>query len=347
VIDSKIVSQRAQHLLKVLVGRYTRDGQPVSSRTLARDAGLDLSPASVRNVLADLEDLKLISSPHISAGRVPTLLGYRFFVDSLLTVQSLHSHEVEHLKQQLDPDKDTQGLLESASMLLSEVTQLASVVTLPRREHLTLRQVEFLSLSDNRVLVVLVANECDVQNRIIHTERTYSSEELQRASNYLNSAFAGQDLLRVRDRLLKDMNEARESMNRMMLAAIEMADKTFRTDAKGADYVVAGQTNLLSVTEKTQFDTVRQLFEAFNQKQEILHLLDQCLKTQSTQIFIGTESGYEVLKEYSVITAPYTEDGQMVGVLGVIGPTRMLYERVIPLVDMTAKLLGTALDQRH
>ena len=301
----------------------------------------------MRNVLADLEDLKLISSPHVSAGRVPTVLGYRFFVDSLLTIQSLHTSEVEHLKQQFDPDKDTQGLLETASTLLSEVTQLASVVMLPRREHLTLRQVEFLALSEKRVLVILVINEREVQNRIIHTERVYSSSELQQAANYLNAAFAGQDLQRVRNSLLKDMNEARETMNHMMLAAIEMADKAFDAEHKADDYVVSGQTNLFKVTEKTQLDTLGQLLDAFNQKSDILHLLDQCLNAQGTQIFIGMESGREVLKDYSVITAPYTENGQVVGVLGVIGPTRMLYERVIPLVDMTARLLGAVLDQRH
>lgn len=345
--ETKLISERAQHLLKALVGRYVRDGQPVSSRTLARDAGLDLSPATVRNVMADLEDLKLVCSPHTSAGRIPTLLGYRFFVDSLLTIESLDSSEVQRLRQQLDPDKNTQGLLESASTLLSEVTQLASVVMLPRREHITLRQVEFLGLSENRVLVILVMNEREVQNRIIYTERHYSSAELQQAANYLNALFAGQDLHHVKERLLKEMNEAREHMNRMMLVAVEMAGKAFSDEPRGDDYVVAGQTNLLSKADNVNLDTLRQLFEAFNQKRDILHLLDQCLKAQGLQIFIGSESGYEVLKDYSVITSPYAVDGQVAGVLGVIGPTRMLYERVIPIVDITAKLLGAALEHRH
>jgi len=342
-----MISERAQCLLKALVGRYIRDGQPVSSRTLARDAGLDLSPATVRNVMADLEDLQLVTSPHVSAGRVPTMLGYRFFVDSLLTIESMDSAEVQRLKKQLDPDKNTQGLLETASTLLSEVTHLASVVMLPRREQTTLRQVEFLPLSDNRVLVILVINEREVQNRIIHTDRTYTPAELQQATNYLNSAFAGQDLRRVKDNLLKEMNETRENMNRMMLAAVEMADKTFNAQPNGDDYVVAGQTHLLSNTENSNIETLYQLFEAFNHKRDILHLLDQGLKAQALQIYIGRESGYEMLKDYSVITSPYAVGGQVVGVLGVIGPTRMFYERIIPMVDMTARLLGAALDQRH
>ncbi|MEW6353634.1 MAG: heat-inducible transcriptional repressor HrcA [Pseudomonadota bacterium] len=345
--DGQVISERAQHLLKALVGRYIRDGQPVSSRTLARDAGLDLSPATVRNVMADLEDLGLVTSPHTSAGRVPTLRGYRFFVDSLLTVDSLDSSEVQRLKQQLDPDQNTHGLLETASTLLSEVTQLASVVMMPRREYVTLRQVEFLPLSDNRVLVILVINEREVQNRIIHTERAYSPAELQQATNYLNAAFAGLDLHRVRERLLREMNETRENMNRMMLAAVEMAEKVFMSAPQNDDYLMAGQGKLLSVAEQSDIDTLCQLFEAFNHKRDILHLLDQCLRAQGVQIFIGQESGYEVLKDFSVITSPYAVDGRVVGVLGVIGPTRMLYQRVIPIVDVTAKLLGAALEQRH
>jgi heat-inducible transcriptional repressor len=347
VAGNQVINERAQCLLKALVGRYIRDGQPVSSRTLARDAGLDLSPATVRNVMADLEDLHLVTSPHVSAGRIPTMLGYRFFVDSLLTIESLDSVEVQRLKKQLDPDKNTRGLLETASTLLSEVTHLASVVMLPRHEHATLRQVEFLPLSDNRVLVILVVNEREVQNRIIHTDRPYTPAELQQATNYLNSAFAGRDLQRVRECLLKEMNETRETMNRMMLAAVEMADKAFNDQPNGDDYVVAGQTNLLNGTEKSDVNALYQLFEAFNQKRDILHLLDQGLKAQELQIYIGRESGYEMLKDYSVITSPYAVDGHVVGVLGVIGPTRMFYERIIPMVDMTARLLGAALDQRH
>lgn len=346
-MDTRVVSERAQHLLKLLVGRYIRDGQPVSSRTLARDAGLELSPATVRNVMADLEDLKLVSSPHVSAGRVPTLLGYRFFVDSLLTIQALDNREVEHLKEQLNPDQNTEGLMDAASTLLSEVTQLASVVMLPRRDHVTLRQVEFLALSEGRVLAILVVNEREVQNRVIHTQRQYSASELQQAANYLNALCAGQDLYQARERLVKEMNDAREHMNRAMLAAVEMANQVFNTAPHGDDYVVAGQAHLLAKTEEVGIDTLRQLFSAFNEKHDILHLLDQCLKAQGLQIFIGTESGYEVLKDCSVITAPYTVDGQVLGVLGVIGPTRMLYERIIPAVDVTAKLLSAALAQHH
>lgn len=346
--DTITISARAQQLLKALVGRYIRDGQPVSSRALARDAGLDVSPATVRNDLADLEDLGLITSPHVSAGRIPTVYGYRFFVDSLLTIQPLDSSEVQLLKGQLDPDKNTQSLLEATSNLLSKVTQLASVVMLPRRERITLRHVEFLPLSDNRVLVILVINEREVQHRIIHTERGHSASELQQAMNYLNMTFAGQDLYAIRERLLKEMHEAQESLNHRMLAAIEMADKAFFTEESDADdYMVAGQTNLVSLIERSNMDALCQLFEAFNQKRDILHLLDQCLKVRGVQIYIGAESGCDVLRDYSVVTSSYATGDQSVGVIGVIGPTRMLYARVIPIVDMTARLLGTALNQRH
>ena len=339
-----IISERAQLLLKALVGRYIREGQPISSRALARDTGMDISAATVRNVLADLEDLNLITSPHVSAGRIPTVQGYRFFVDSLITIQSLGQGEVETFKQQLDPSKDTQGLLETASSLLSEVTQLASVVMLPRREHVTLRQVEFLPLSEQRVLVILVTNERDVQNRIIQTERQYSANELQQVANYLNAGFAGQDVYSVRDNLLKDLHETREHINQLMLMAVEMTEKGFPSVPQAGECLVGGQANLLNLPEMSSVDKLRQLFEAFNHRRDILHLLDQCISARGVQIFIGAESGHESLQEYSVVTSAYEADGKVVGVLGVVGPTRMVYERIIPVVDTTAKLLSAALN---
>lgn len=344
-----LLSERAQHLLKVLVERYIREGQPVGSRALAREAGLDLSPATVRNVMADLEELGFIRSPHTSAGRVPTVQGYRFFVDALLTVKPLESVEVQRMRQSLDPDLNTQKLVESASALLSGITRMAGVVTMPRRDRMAFNHIEFLSLSDNRVLAILVLNEREVQNRVIHVNRHYSADELQQISNYLNTEFLGKDLQTIRRILVEEMQEAREHMNRLMLAAVEMAEKLLDQEAdKEDDYILAGQTNLMEFAELSNIEKLRQLFEAFNRKRDILHLLDQCVRAQGVQIFIGEESGYEPLDECSVVTAPYTAgDGTVLGVLGVIGPTRMAYERVIPIVDVTAKLLAAALNPKN
>jgi len=341
------LNDRTQHLLKVLVERYIRDGQPVGSRILAREAGLDLSPATIRNVMADLEEFGYLSSPHTSAGRVPTVRGYRFFVDSLMHVKPLYSEEVEQLWRHLDPNQNTADLLRSVSSLLSGITRMAGLVMMPRRDYFTLRQVEFLPLSDNRVLAILVVNGQEVQNRIIHTQRNYTAVELQQAANYLNAEFAGKDIHKVREDLLQDLHLTRETMNNMMQAVIEIAEKAFKTDGiEEEDYVLAGQTNLMGFAELSDVEKLRELFDAFNHKQDILHLLDQCLTAQGVQIFIGEEAGSDVLGICSIVTAPYSVEGKIMGVLGVIGPTRMAYERVIPIVDVTAKLLASALNSR-
>ncbi|MGD8378022.1 MAG: heat-inducible transcriptional repressor HrcA [Gammaproteobacteria bacterium] len=346
--SESVLNERAQHLLKVMVERYIQEGQPVGSRLLSRDSGLDLSPASVRNVMADLEELGFVQSPHTSAGRVPTVKGYRFFVDTLLTVRPIDRREVQRMESELVATLgDPQELVASTSTLLSGITRLAGVVTLPRREHSSWRQIEFLPLSDNRVLAILVINEREVQNRILHLEGGYSSSQLQKAANYLNAHFAGRDLNEVRESLLREMREARESMNELMLTAISMAEQVFGGEDEGeGEYVIAGQTNLMEFAELSDVEKLRRLFDAFNQKRDILHLLDKCVTASGVQIFIGEESGYQVLDECSVVTSPYEVDGEVVGVLGVIGPTRMAYERVIPIVDVTARLLGAALNSR-
>jgi heat-inducible transcriptional repressor len=341
------LNERAQFLFKALVERYIRDGQPVGSRTLSRDSALNLSPATVRNVMADLEEFGLLRSPHTSAGRVPTDQGYRFFVDTLLRVEPLEGAQVAMLKEQLDPHQNRGALMESASSLLSDITHLAGVIMLPRQEQVTLRQVEFLSLSEDQVLVILVVNEREVQNRVIRTGRLYGPSELQQAANYLNSLCAGKDLKTVRNEILAELRDARESMNAMMLAAVEMAEKALVTEPDADDVMVAGQTNLMDAGELGDMDKLRRLFEAFNEKRDLLHLLDQSLHATGMQIFIGEESGYNALDECSVITAPYGSDEEVLGVLGVIGPTRMAYERVIPVVDITARLLSAALNKQH
>jgi heat-inducible transcriptional repressor len=341
------LTERAQLLLKVLTERYIRDGQPVGSRTLARDSGMRLSPATIRNVIADLEDLGLVSSPHTSAGRIPTVQGYRLFVDTLLSVKPLEFETVDSLKRTLGGNIDTSSLLTHASTLLSDLTRLAGVVTLPRHQHAALKRVEFLPLSDKKVLAVLVISDQEVRNSILQTERNYSAAELQELSNYLNAQFAGKELSAVRAKLISELRETRESLDHMMTTALSMADQVLGKAEQGGDYVLAGQTNLMDIDEFYNLDKLKHLFKAFNEKRQILGLLDQCVQNEGVQIFIGEESGYQMLDECSLVTAPYSVDGQVVGVLGVIGPTRMAYERVIPIVDATARILSAALNPRE
>ena len=348
-IDPSQLSERSLCLFKSLVEHFIEDGAPVGSRTLARDSKLNLSPATIRNVMADLEALGLLNSPHISAGRVPTARGYRLFVDSLLSVDHLDSAEVDQIARELAPKDDVPALMQRASSMLSDITRLAGVVMLPRPEQSRLRQIEFVALSARRILVILVVNEREVQNRIINTARDFSPAELQQVSNYLNEIFAGKELNYVRATILDELEKMKEQVNQSMQAAIEMAQTAFDAEATTKpddDLLFSGQTNLMDVAELADIDQLKKLFESFNQKRDILHLLEQAINADGIQIFIGEESGYDVLDNYSVVTAPYEADGQMLGVLGVIGPTRMHYERVIPIVDLTARMLGCALNTR-
>ncbi|MCZ6564984.1 MAG: heat-inducible transcriptional repressor HrcA [Gammaproteobacteria bacterium] len=341
------LNDRTQHLLKVLVESYISDGRPLGSRTLAKLSELDVSPATVRNVMADLEEFGFVESPHTSAGRVPTTKGYRLFVDTMLNVQPLTTDVVSQLVENLNPKQSVNGLVESASGLLSDLTSMAGVVTIPKHERAEFRQIEFLPLSDQRVLAILVMNRQEVQNRILHTDREYSESELLQAANYLNELCAGQDLVVARQRILDELDHVREHMNDLMRSAVEMGEKLFsESDAEKSDYVVVGQTNLMEYDELSDIEKLKGLFEAFGQKREFLSLLDSCIFAQGIQIFIGQESGYKVLDGCSVITSPYTVDKETLGVLAVVGPTRMSYERVIPIVDLTAKLLGEALNNQ-
>lgn len=336
-----IINDRARTLLKTLVERYIQDGQPVGSRTLARDSGMNLSPATVRNVVADLEDLGLVVSPHTSAGRIPTAQGYRLFVDRLLTIKPLRSNVVDQYKLKIDTS-ERQKVIGSASALLSEVTNLAGLVMLPRRGSVILQDIEFLPLTANRILVILVINNQEVQNRIIHTDRQFSSEELHRVANYLNAEFAGKELSTIRQHIVDSLQQTRDDMRSLMQTAAEMADQIVKT-SKSDDYIMAGETNLMHYAEMADLDKLRQLYEALNTKRDILHLLDHSIHAEGVQIFIGEESGYSAFDECSLVTAPYKVEDQVVGVLGVIGPTRMAYDRVIPVVDVTAKILSSLL----
>ncbi len=340
------LNERSLFLFKALVEHFIHDGQPVGSRTLARDIGLDLSPATIRNVMADLEDLGLLHSPHTSAGRVPTARGYRLFVDSLLRVNKLDDQEVQRIARDLEPGRDVQALMARTSAMLSEITRLAGIVMLPRPMQQSLKHIEFVSLSDNRVLVILVVNDREVQNRIIHTARPFQAAELQQAANFLNANYMGRELQTVSDEILRDLKRMKEDVSNLMQTTIEMAQRAFETGGDGGDYVLSGQTNLMGAGDLTDMDKVRNLFESFNRKRDILHLMEQAVHARGVQIFIGEESGYEVLDNCSVVTSPYEVDGEILGVLGVIGPTRMNYERVIPIVDITAKMLGSALNSR-
>lgn len=343
-----VLTERAQRLLKVLVQRYIQGGQPVGSRTLTRESGLELSAATIRNVMADLEETGYIHAPHTSSGRVPTDRGYRFFVDSLLNVKPMRERDIERLRIRLEGDGGTEALVDSASSLLSGLTQLTGVVMLPRRNYGALRHLEFLPLSKRRILAILVVNEREVQNRVIETDREYSASELVQFANYLNSEFAGKDVVSVRRRLLEAMQADRRDMNELMSSAIEVAQRLFEESGEqDEDYVIAGETNLMSFAELSNVDKLKGLFDAFSHKRDILHLLDRCLSADGVQIFIGQESGYEVFDGVSLVTSSYRSEDAVLGVLGVIGPTRMAYDRVIPIVDVTARLLGYALNPGH
>lgn len=339
------LTTRAEFLLKTLVERYIAEGQPLGSRTLAKQSGLDLSPATIRNVMADLEEIGLVKSPHTSAGRVPTQLGYRVFIDSLLTVQPLQAEQIRKVEDEFLVGADPQKLVETTSHVLSEVTQLAGLVVVPRREdQLVFRQLDFVGLSERRVLVILITEDGQVQNRVIDTERDYSSAELVQAANYFNDKYGGVAISEVKRMLLAEMQRTSEEMQRMMKLALEMTRKMFVEPAdEGDDLLVSGESNLMGFPELGDIEKLRKLFDTFTAKRDLLHLLDRSMRAGGVKIFIGRESGYEALKECSVVTAPYTVDGQVVGTLGVIGPTRMPYERIIPFVDVTAKLLGSAL----
>jgi heat-inducible transcriptional repressor len=346
VSNTQVLNERSLQLLKTLVERYISDGQPVGSRALSKDSDLNLSPATIRNVMADLEDLGLVHSPHTSAGRVPTVSGYRLFVDTLLTVKPLESQDLTRLHQGLSVSEDSSDMIGVASRLLSELTQMAGVVTLPKRELVCLRHIEFLSLSHTRVLVIFVTNEQEVHNKIIHTAKVFSPAELQQAANYLNSIYSGRSLDAVRKAVLKELQEDQERMHQGMLDAVKMAQLAFDQDNQKDDYVLTGETNLMGFSELSDMERLRNLFEAFSQKQGVIHLLDQCMKADGVQIFIGEESGYRAFDHCSLVTSSYSVSDEVVGVLGVIGPTRMAYEKIIPFVDVTAKLLGAALNPK-
>ncbi|HWJ93424.1 MAG TPA: heat-inducible transcriptional repressor HrcA [Telluria sp.] len=330
---------RAQTLLKALVERYIADGQPVGSRALSKISGLDLSPATIRNIMADLEEMGYVASPHTSAGRIPTPRGYRLFVDTLLTVQQIDESSVEASMRL--PSHQPQKVIANAAQMLSSLSQFAGVVQSPRRESV-FQQIEFLRLSEKRILLVIVDPRGDVQNRLLLTDVDYTPAQLTQSANYLNQNFAGLTFDEVRQRLAGELRQLRDDMGRLMQVAVEAGSEAM--SEQGEDVVIAGERNLLSVSDlSSNMSSLRQMFEMFEQKTGLVQLLDVSSKAGGVQIFIGGESKLVPMDEMSVVTAPYEVNGRIVGTLGVIGPTRMAYERVIPIVDITAKLLSNAL----
>jgi heat-inducible transcriptional repressor len=341
VPDNFRMDKRAQILLKTLVEHYISDGQPVGSRTLSKCSGLDLSPATIRNVMSDLEELGFIASPHTSAGRIPTQRGYRFFVDTLLTIKPLQTQEIQRLEYELS-SPDPQELISSAAGLLSSLTQFAGLVMIPKRKSIAFRHLEFLPLTEKRILLIIVTSDGNVQNRIIVADKPYTSSELSQATNFFNLHYSGSTFEQVQKKLHDELKQVQSDMTRLMAAALEASSKALEEDKDGV--VISGERNLLQVDDlSTNVTSLRKLFEIFERRTTLLQLLDNSQRAEGIQIFIGGESGYLPLDECSMVTAPYEADGEVVGTLGVIGPTRMAYERVIPIVDVTAKLLSNAL----
>jgi len=336
-----MLDDRARLLLKTLIERYIADGEPVGSRSLARWSGLDLSAATIRNVMADLEELGFIASPHTSAGRVPTPRGYRFFVDTLLTVRPMAQQQAQIIQGSLQVAEPQRALVTAAQML-SQLSQFAGVVLTPRRSS-SFRQVEFLRLSEKRVLLIIVTPDGDVQNRILLTQYDYTPAQLVEAANILNQHFAGASFEDARRRLGVELADLRGEITQLMEAAVQAGSRA----AEETDPVVlSGERNLLGITDLAgSMDRMRALFDLFEHKTRLLQLLDVSGRAQGVQIFIGGDSAKVPLDELSMVVAPYEVDGQVVGTLGVIGPTRMAYERVIPIVDVTAKLLSSALSR--
>jgi len=340
---NRMLDKRAQILLKTLIERYIAEGQPVGSRTLSKYSGLDLSPATIRNVMSDLEEAGLIASPHTSAGRVPTPLGYRFFVDTLLVTKPVESTDMQRLEGELAVDRPQQ-IVSAAASLLSQLTQFAGIVATSRRREAAFRHLEFLRLSERRVLLIIVTPEGDVQNRILLTEREFSASELIEAANYINQHYSGQSFEDVRGKLQGELSELRQDLIKLLTVAVDAGSRAMNEGAE--PYVISGERNLLSLQDLSQdMRRLRQLFDLFERKTSLVQILDLSLRGQGVQIFIGGESGFAAPDDVSVVTSPYKVNGEVVGTVGVIGPTRMAYDRVIPIVDITARLVSSALSQ--
>ena len=339
------LSPRASSLLKTLVEMHIREGQPIASKNLRGESGLSVSSATVRNIMSELEDLGYLASPHTSAGRIPTAQGYRFFVDSLLQVGPVEEGAVSALNAGLDPNRSSGELVQSASNLLAQITYQTGIVTVPKPAASQLRQIEFLPLSGDRVLVILVINEREVQNRIIQMPRPMTEEQLKSAADLINLRYSGNDLAQVKQHIVREMTEARTKIDHYLESALELAKAAIDSQHEAESVVVTGESSLLNQASPEDIQKLRELFDAFERKRDLLDLMERCSRADGIQIFIGEEAGFDVFGDFSVITAPYAQGAQSLGVLGVIGPTRMAYERVIHIVDVTARMLSAALSR--
>lgn len=334
---------RARRLLHALIAQHIREGTPVPSRMLAKQAGLEVSPATVRNIMANLEEVGLLAAPHTSAGRIPTAQAYRLFVDSLLEVAPLQDVEIERLREQMPPGVGTQTLLAQASEMLSAMSQFVGVVTMPQRSHGVFKHIDFMALDGNRVLVILVLPDNEVQNRIVQLPVAVEASALEQAANYLNRHCIGKDFSQIRQHLLAELQNTRAEMDALLNAAMSVSGQMLAESPRTDGMLLSGQTRMMGVQGLSDMNRLKSLFEAFSSQREILGLLESCADAQGVRVFIGEESGLAPLSGCTVITAPYASQGRVLGVLGVIGPTRMPYERVIPIVKATADLLGDAL----
>ena len=339
------LDQRAQHLLKQLIISYTRDALPVGSKNLAELSGLDVSSATIRNIMARLESLGLVDSPHTSAGRIPTEAGYRFFIDSLLEVNDLGKSAKKVISDSFGGDKTSNDLIQSATDILSSVTHLTGIISLTHASPAEIRHLEFMRLSERRILVILVINKDDVHNKVIQVDRDYSDIELHQAAQTLTRYLIGRDFQSARNQLLSELSNLKGDVNAIMESVLKAMEEVC-SDSDHDDLVTSGESNLLQYAELSDINKLRSIFNVFNEKTDLLKLLDGCTSADGVEIFIGSESGYSVLSDCSVLGAPYQINGKVVGVLGVIGPTRIAYEQVIPIVDVTVKLLSSALNTK-
>ena len=341
--DLNMPSHRARRILSAIVDKYIQEGIPIGSKSLSLADNIGLSPASIRNVMSDLEELGFIASPYTSSGRVPTSKGYRFFIDSLLKLQPVEATELERIKKRVNlHDSNSRELAISVSNTLSAITKLAGIVTIPKQQVTRLKEIDFIQLSEKRILAIIVMNETEVENRILQMKRDYSKDELKQASNYLNTHYKGRSLSYIKKHLINELMQTKDSVNSLMSDLIDIADQVLDFD-ESDEYIVAGQRRLMDFHELSDIKKLRQLFDAFKEKQQLLELLDKSMSTSGIQIFIGEESGYQMFDNCTLITSPYTTEDGAIGVLGVIGPTRIAYQKVIPIVDITAKLLGKSL----
>ena len=336
-------SDRAKKILSAIIDNYIEEGIPVGSKKIATYDRFNLSPATIRNVMSDLENLGFLSSPHTSSGRIPTPKGYRFFIDRLLQLQPVANDQFTSIQETVSQTKsNSKDLATNVSSTLSAITQLAGIVTVPKKQESILKEIDFIPLSEKRILAIVVINDAEVENKILQMKRSYTREELQISSNYLNQNYVGKSFEYIKDDLVKQIEETSELAQSLMNNIVNIADEVLKTQ-RTEEYVVSGENRLMDFDELSDIKKLKELFQVFNEKQLLLQLLDKSISTSNIQIFIGEESGYKLLDNCSLITAPYTNEEGSIGVLGVIGPTRIAYQKVIPIVDITAKLLSQSL----